>query len=114
MTIEINPVQLTNENINDFRANFGAYASEALARDLVNTFRANDYRTQVESDPNFFSYEKLIDGSAGFYDALPNTYTIELDGQAVPINSLPKINEQSFLTNQMLYRRFFLMLPKRI
>ena len=99
MTIEINPVQLTNENINDFRANFGAYASEALARDLVNTFRANDYRTQVESDPNFFSYEKLIDGSAGFYDALPNTYTIELDGQAVPINSLPK-NQRAIIFNQ--------------
>ena len=99
MTIEINPVQLTNENINDFRANFGAYASEALARDLVNTFGSNDYRTQVESDPNFFSYEKLIDGSAGFYDALPDTYTIELDGQAVPINSLPK-NQRAIIFNQ--------------
>ena len=99
MTIEINPVQLTNENINDFRANFGAYASEALARDLVNTFGANDYRTQVESDPNFFSYEKLIDGSAGFYDALPDTYTIELDGQAVPISNLPK-NQRAIIFNE--------------
>lgn len=74
--LTINKVQLTPEVVDDFRLQFGQDASSALAKDLIDTFRASDYQTQVTEDNNFFNFDSLSDGTAGFYDQLDPQYTM--------------------------------------
>ena len=69
ISLEGNRVQLTPEVIDDFRL-FTKEPSEALAKDLVNTFQG-DFATELEQDPNFLTYEGLQDGTAGILDRLP-------------------------------------------
>jgi hypothetical protein len=69
ISLEGNRVQLTPEVIDDFRL-FTNEPSEALAKDLVNTFQG-DFATELEQDPNFLTYEGLQDGTAGILDRLP-------------------------------------------
>lgn len=85
--IEINKIQLTPEVIDDFRLNFGEDASSALAKDVVGTF-TQDFATQIADDPNFFSYDLLRSGEATFFDQLSPQYTMELDGEQVPIRDM--------------------------
>jgi hypothetical protein len=85
--IEINKVQLNPEVIDDFRLNFGEDASSALAKDVVGTF-TQDFATQIADDPNFFSYDLLQSGEATFFDQLSPQYTMELDGEQVPIRDM--------------------------
>jgi len=70
-SIEIDPVILTPEVVDDFRLNF-QNPSEALAKDLVSTMQM-DYAEQIEKDPNFLTYEGLIGGTATILDFLPST-----------------------------------------
>jgi hypothetical protein len=85
--IEINKVQLSPEVIDDFRLNFGTDASDALAKDVVGTF-TQDFATQIADDPNFFSYDLLRSGEATFFDQLSPQYTMELDGEQIPIRDM--------------------------
>tara|TARA_R110001606_G_scaffold268127_1_gene416842 strand:+ start:1860 stop:5690 length:3831 start_codon:yes stop_codon:yes gene_type:complete len=84
MNLEINKLDLLPEEIDDFRLQFGQRAPEALARDVVTTLADQDYAPQIQNDPNFFSYEKLQDGTATFYDFLSPNYTVTMDGPNGP------------------------------
>jgi len=84
MNLQINKIDLLPEEIDDFRLQFGQKAPEALARDLVTTFATQDYAPQIANDPNFFSYEKLQDGTATFYDFLSPDYTVTMEGPNGP------------------------------
>ena len=86
-SVNIDEVDLSPEVIDDFRLNFGDEASEALAQDLTKTFEV-DYAAQIEEDPNFFSYDLLKSGKATFFDQLPPSYTMELNGQETPIRDM--------------------------
>ena len=69
--LNINPVILTPEVVDDFRSNY-ENAPEALAQDLVRTMRV-DFADQIKKDPNFLTYEGLRNGTAGILDYLPST-----------------------------------------
>ena len=69
--VEIDPVILTPEVVDNFRLNYDD-PSEALARDLVASMQM-DYPDQMAQDPNFLTYEGLIGGTAPFLDFLPST-----------------------------------------
>ena len=96
MNLEINKIDLLPEEIDDFRLQFGQRASEALARDVVTTFADQDYAAQIQNDPNFFSYEKLQDGTATFYDFLSPNYTVTMDGEERPIRDLNPVQRSIF------------------
>jgi hypothetical protein len=85
--VGISKVSLTSEIIDDFRLNFGSKASEALARDLTKTFE-QDYAEQISENPDFFSYELLQSGKAAFFDQLPPSYTMEVNGEETPIRDM--------------------------
>ena len=85
--VGISKVSLTSEIIDDFRLNFGSKASEALAKDLTKTFE-QDYAEQISENPDFFSYELLQSGKAAFFDQLPPSYTMEVNGKETPIRDM--------------------------
>ena len=84
--LTINKVQLTPEIVDDFRLQFGQDASSALAKDLIDTFRVSDYQTQVAEDDNFFNFDSLSDGTAGFYDQLDPQYTMPVMRNGVEVD----------------------------
>ena len=100
MNLEINKIDLQPEEIDDFRLQFGQQAPEALARDVVTTFADQDYAAQIQNDPNFFSYEKLQDGTATFYDFLSPNYTVTMEGpdgpEERPIRDLNPVQRSIF------------------
>jgi len=100
MNLEINKLDLMPEEIDDFRLQFGQRAPEALARDVVKTFADQDYAAQIQNDPNFFSYEKLQDGTATFYDFLSPDYTVTMEGpdgaEERPIRDLNPVQRSIF------------------
>ena len=96
MNLEINKLDLMPEEIDDFRLQFGQRAPEALARDVVTTFADQDYAAQIQNDPNFFSYEKLQDGTATFYDFLSPNYTVTIDGEERPIRDLNPVQRSIY------------------
>ena len=67
----IKSVILTPEVVDDFRTNYNN-PSEALAKDLVRTMQV-DYADRIKKDPNFLTYEGLINGTAGIFDFLEST-----------------------------------------
>jgi len=67
----ISSVILTPEVVDDFRNNYNN-PSEALAKDLVRTMQV-DYADRIKEDPNFLTYEGLINGTAGIFDFLEST-----------------------------------------
>jgi hypothetical protein len=96
MNLEISKIDLQPEEIDDFRLQFGQRAPEALARDVVTTFADQDYAAQIQNDPNFFSYEKLQDGTATFFDVLSPNYTVTMDGEERPIRDLNPVQRSIF------------------
>ena len=100
MNLEISKIDLQPEEIDDFRLQFGQRAPEALARDVVTTFADQDYAAQIQNDPNFFSYEKLQDGTATFYDFLSPNYTVTMEGpdgpEERPIRDLNPVQRSIF------------------
>ena len=79
-------IQLTPEVVDDFRLQFGQDASAALAKDLIDTFRAGQFQTQVAEDNDFFNFDTLSDGTAGFYDQLDPQYTMPVMRNGVEVD----------------------------
>ena len=72
MALEIAPVLLSNEEIDSYRDMFGGRADTALARDIVGEI-GQDFLTQSQDNPNYFTYQGLAQGTAGVFDDDPET-----------------------------------------
>ena len=69
----IDEIIIDQNEVEQFRSQFGKNASEQLMRDLVFDFQ-DDYRDEIAQDPNFMSPELMQSGQATFYDKLSPDY----------------------------------------
>ena len=69
----IDNIIIDQNEVEEFRTQFGKNASQQLMRDLVFDFQ-DDYSDEIAQDPNFMSPELMQSGQATFYDKLSPDY----------------------------------------
>ena len=78
MSLQINPIDISQEEVNSYVDNFGNAAETALAKEVVSVFE-QDFAKQIENDPNYFNYDALRSGTAGIFDDLGQTDVKKLE-----------------------------------
>ncbi len=86
--IIIDEIVIDQNEVEDFRTQFGQNASEQLMKDLVFDFQ-DDFRDQIAEDPKFMSPELMQSGQATFYDNLAPKYGANFPNDSGELEFIP-------------------------
>jgi len=96
--IVFDKLEITQDEVDDFRRMFGKDASQELMESFVRDFQ-DDFSSEIKENPNFLSPELLQSGKAGILDVLDPKYGRVFDEKFIPFRDMSLAKRKAVLSD---------------